>query len=104
LCVRVPHQVLANAVHILRDYGIIHQLDLRFDLLRIRAAHCHLLFHAVPVAHAPAAPHVAVAHGVHIGLGAIVLDLGVVLGRQRSRRLCWRVLYIARLRLTRVGI
>ena len=85
--VRVPHQVLADAVDVLRDHGIIHQLDLRFDLLGIRPAHRHLPFNAVPVAHTPTASHVAVSHRIHVGLGAIVLDLAVLLGGQRSRRL-----------------
>jgi len=77
-----------NPVDILRDHRIAHQLDLRFNLLSIRAAHGHLPLDAVPVAHAAAATHIAIPYRIHVSLGAIVLDLAVILRRQVGRG--WR--------------
>src|ERR1035438_4313284 len=47
---------------------------------------------------APAA-YVAVPYGIDVGLSAVMLDLAVVLGGQRCRRLLGRVLHIAGFRL-----
>ena len=82
--VGVAHQVLADAVHVLGDHRIVDQLDLRFDLLRVLPAAGYLAFDGVPVADAAPASHVAVADGVDVGLAAVVLDVAVVLGRQRG--------------------
>ena len=89
LGIGVAHQVLADAVHILRDHRIGNQFRGVLNLLRILPAHGNLLVQRVPVPCTASATHVAVADRVD---GAQRFLAGCVLVRLRVRRsgIFWR--------------
>ena len=76
LGVGVAHQVLADAVHVLGDYRILHQLHACLNLLGILLADGDLFLYRIPIAQAAAAD-VAIADGVNVVLFAIVLVLAI---------------------------
>ncbi len=97
--VRIANQVLADSIYVLSDNRVVHQFDLRFDLLGVHAATRNLAFDCIPVPHSAAATYVAIAHGVDVGLAAIVLDVAVVGRRKGGGRLLGRVLHVTGFRL-----
>ena len=84
LGIGVAHQILPNAIDILRHHRILNQLDAGLHLLGILLAHADFALNGVPVAHAAPAD-LAVTDGVHVILAAVVLDLTVVLLRNHRR-------------------
>ena len=69
LAVRVPHNVLADAVHVFGHHRIGDEPGALLDLGGVHPAHLDLGIVRVPVAH-PAATNVAIAHGIHVVDGA----------------------------------
>src|ERR1039458_946101 len=67
-------------------------------------ATCPSTVYQLRIPHPAPAAYVAVPYGIDVGLSAVMLDLAVVLGGQRCRRLLGRVLHIAGFRLILVLI
>src|SRR5271157_485729 len=97
LGVRIPHQVLPDAVHILGNQRIADQLGAVLHLLRVGTSHRHLLVQRVPVAHALVAPNIAIADRINVVQGAgsgsilvrLILGLRLILsqsGWKQSQR------------------
>src|SRR6185437_4102784 len=63
--VRVPNQVLSDAIHVFGHHWIGHQLGALLHLLGVLLAHGNFLLDGVPVSQSFAA-QIAVADGVHI--------------------------------------
>ena len=73
--IRVPHQVLPDAIDILGDNRILHHLGRLFHLLGVFLSHPDLTFDAVPLPQSPAATHVAISNRIQIAQAAVVIHL-----------------------------
>ena len=90
LGIGIPHQVLADPVHVLGDHRILHHLHARLDLLGVSLTHADLALDRIPIARTLAGADVPVPDGGDVIARAVVLHvgrLGQILRRLGSQRI-----------------